>query len=165
MLRVAKSMLVGLTVLTLVGCGEKKTLDTVPVSGTVTLDGAPVEGANVVFAPTSGGGSAASGVTDASGHYKLTTLDPGDGAMPGSYSVMISKTTTGDDATSAAVKPGMSDEEATKAAMEARDASGGAAPTVEDLLPAKYKKPGESGLKADVAKGGPTEFNFDLKSE
>jgi len=166
MLQVTKTMLVGLTVLAFLGCGpQQSTLDTVPVSGTVTLDGTPVEGAKVVFAPTSGGGSAASGVTDASGRYKLTTLNPGDGALAGSYAVMISKTEqTGGDAASAAVKPGMSDEEATKAAMEAHVAGGEAEPEFTDLLPAKYKDPAASGLTADVAKGGETEFNFELKS-
>jgi len=159
-------MLVGLTVLSVFGCSAEKSLDTVPVSGRVTLDGAPVDGAKVVFAPASGGGSAASGVTDASGNYKLTTLDPDDGALPGSYLVMISKTEqTGEDAASAAVKPGMSDEQATKAAMEAHVAGGEAEPEFTDLLPAKYKDPAASGLKAEVTKGGQTEFNFDLTSE
>lgn len=166
MLQVTKTMLAGLAMLTLLGCGEQNSLDTVPVSGTVRLDGAPVDGAKVVFAPTSGGGSAASGVTDASGHYELTTLDPGDGALAGSYVVMISKTEqVGGDATSAAVKPGMSEEEATQAAMEAHLASGGGEPEFTDKLPAKYKNAASSGFKAEVAKGVEKEFDFDLKSD
>ncbi len=166
MLQLTKTMLVGLTMLAVLGCEAKRSLDTVPVSGTVRLDGAPVDGAKVVFAPASGGGTAASGVTDASGHYALTTLDPNDGALPGTYHVMISKTErVGEDPASAAVKPGMSEEEATKAAMEAHLASGGEEPEFKDLLPAKYKDPASSGFKVEVVKGGETEFNFDLKSE
>lgn len=164
MLRLTGTMVLGLMVMTLLGCGgPKSTLDTVPVSGLVTLDGAPVDGAMVVFAPTSGSGTAASGKTDATGRYKLTTQEPGDGALPGSYLVMISKSAA-EDATAGAVKPGMTDEEATKAAAEARDKTGGAEPTVKELLPAMYKDPAKSGLKAEVAKGGQTEFNFELKS-
>ena len=160
-------MLAGLTVLAVLGCETPTpTLDTVPVSGKVTLDGAPVDGAKVVFAPASGGGTAASGVTDAGGRYKLTTLNPGDGALAGSYLVMISKTEqVGEDPAAAAVKPGMSDEEATKAAMEAHVAGEKTDPEFRDLLPAKYKDPAASGLKAEVAKGGQTEFNFELESD
>ncbi|MHB8898320.1 MAG: Ig-like domain-containing protein [Thermoguttaceae bacterium] len=152
--------------LVVLGCDQpQEKLDTVAVSGKVTLDGAPVEGAKVVFAPTGGAGMAASGVTDASGVYKLTTRDPGDGAMAGSYAVMISKTEVEGGAAASAVKPGMTDEEATKAAMEARDAAGGAEATTKELLPEKYKDPAASGLKAEVAAGAPAEINFELTSK
>ncbi len=166
MLRLMQTVALGLVVLVALGCGSSNSgLDTVPVSGTVTLDGSPVEGARVVFAPA-GGGKAASGVTDASGRYKLTTLDPGDGALPGNYLVMISKTeATGQSPASEAVKPGMSAEEATQAAMEALDKGEQAEPQFEDRLPAKYKDPSKSGLKVDVAKGGQTEFDFQLTSD
>jgi hypothetical protein len=165
-MRAVATMLCSLGVMMLLGCGGGGgSLDTVPISGVVTLDGTPVEGANVVFAPTSGDGSAASGVTDSSGRYQLTTQDPNDGALPGSYMVMISKSTVGQDATTEAVKPGMSSEEATKAAMEAFEAGGQAEPEFVDELPAKYKNPSTSGFTADVAKGGQTEFDFALTSE
>ena len=158
-------MAIGLMVLTVLGCGPSTPgLDTVKVTGLVTLDGSPVEGATVVFAPTGGSGTAASGVTDASGNYQLTTRDPDDGVLPGSYLVMISKTEV-TDPTAGAVKPGMTDEEATKAAADARDAAGSAEATAKDLLPAKYKDPGASGFKAEVTKGGQTEFNFELTSK
>jgi hypothetical protein len=165
-MRFFASMLCGLAVLMLLGCGGGGgSLDTVPISGTVTLDGTPVEGANVVFAPTSGDGSAASGVTDRSGRYRLTTRDPNDGALAGSYLVMISKTTAGSGAATDAVKPGMSSEEATKAAMEAFVAGGETEAEFVDELPVKYKNPATSGFTADVAKGGQTEFNFALTSD
>ena len=164
MLRLMGVLIVGVTVLGILGCGTGPSLDTVPVSGTVKLDGTPVSGAKVVFAPASAGGMAASGVTDSNGVYKLTTRDPDDGAMAGSYLVMISKTEGGPDPASEAVKPGMTDEEATKAAMEARDAAGGAEVTVKDVLPVKYKSPADSGLKADVSESQ-TQFDFDLVSD
>jgi hypothetical protein len=149
----------------LLGCAGGGSLDTVPISGIVTLDGTPVEGASVVFAPTSGGGSAASGVTDRGGRYRLTTRDPNDGALPGSYLVMVSKSAVGESADSGAVKPGMSSEEATKAAMEAFVAGGQATTEFKDELPVKYKNPSTSGFTADVAKGGQTQFDFALTSD
>lgn len=65
----------------------------VPVSGTVTLDGLPVEGAGVTFYRTEGGkeGRAAGGRTDASGRYQLGTLTDTDGAFPGDYVVVVSR--------------------------------------------------------------------------
>ena len=84
------SLLAGLLVC--VGCGEKPASGTVPVTGLVMLDDKPVAGATVSFSPDAKGGRAAVGTTDASGRYTLTTKKPGDGAMPGAYTVMITKT-------------------------------------------------------------------------
>jgi len=166
MVRLTWLMVVGVTVLATLGCGRGGArLDTVPVSGLVTLDGSPVEGAMVVFAPTSGSGMAASGKTDASGRYKLTTQNPNDGALAGNYLVTITKTVVLSDAASEAVKPGMTPEEATKAAMEAYQKSGKAGPKFAEELPAKYKNPAASGFKADVVKGGKNEFDFPLTSK
>lgn len=164
MARLLGSMAVCLAALAILGCNQGgSSLGTIPVSGVVTLDGQPVEGAVVAFAPTSTTGRAASGVTDASGRYQLTTQDPGDGALPGSYAVTISKSDAG---STPAIDPSLTPEEATRAAMEARDAASdaGTDPVVKDLLPAKYKTASESGLKAEVA-AGKGEFNFDLKSD
>jgi hypothetical protein len=157
-------MVVGLAVLAILGCTSKAKLDTVPVSGTVTLDDKPVDGARVAFTPTSTTGTAAaSGVTDANGRYKLTTRNPGDGALPGNYLVMISKTETGGAPASEAIKPGMSDKEKEKAAY--LKAGKKADPKFTDLVPPKYKNPGTSGFKAEVTKGGKNEFDFPMTSK
>ncbi len=150
--------------LVVLGCAQpKEKLDTVPISGKVTLDGTAVEGAMVTFEPAATGGMAASGKTDSNGVYKLTTRNPEDGALAGSYLVKISKTEGG--AASDVIKPGMTDEEATKAVMDAQGAGGPAEATFKELLPEKYKDSATSGFKADVAKGGQTEFNFELTSK
>jgi hypothetical protein len=60
----------------------------IPVEGTVTLDGQPVEGASVLFEPK-GGGKPATGTTDAAGKFVLTTIEPGDGAVPGANKVAV----------------------------------------------------------------------------
>jgi hypothetical protein len=119
---------------------------TFSVTGTVTLDGDPVEGAAVNFIPTSGGKSAA-GVTDASGKYSLTTFASGDGAVPGEYNVTIAKYEGADDA---AEETGEGD----AGMMSAEYDSGVGAEEGDDvsksLLPEKYNDPNSSGLKATV---------------
>jgi len=70
------------------GCGASLT----PVSGTVTLDGQPVDHATVSFIPedatvTNG---EASGGTDASGNFTLVTRGS-PGAYPGTYKVVVTR--------------------------------------------------------------------------
>lgn len=67
------------------GCGSR---ETVPVSGVVRLNGQPVADAGIVFHPEVG--PLASGVTDSSGRYSLST-GSADGARPGEYRVTIEK--------------------------------------------------------------------------
>ncbi|MDB5308321.1 MAG: hypothetical protein JWO38_2523 [Gemmataceae bacterium] len=67
------------------GCGSGLT----PVSGVVKLDGAPVEGATVTFV-TEDGKQSATGFTDASGNFTLTT-DAKAGARAGHYKVVVVK--------------------------------------------------------------------------
>lgn len=164
MVRFAGTVLVALPILAMLGCTGAKSRDTVPVSGTVTLDGKPVEGAQVVFTPTGGGGAAASGKTDSSGVYRLTTREPNDGAKPGSYLVSVSKTEVVDP-TAGVIKPGMSEEEATRAAYEAKEKAGKDEPKVIEHLPAKYKNPATSGFKFDVTKEGKNVFDLPLSSK
>lgn len=57
------------------------------VSGTVTMDGAPLVGAYVRFFPESGRASAA--VTDESGNYELTFIRDSMGAVLGKHTVRI----------------------------------------------------------------------------
>jgi hypothetical protein len=64
------------------------------VKGTVTFNGAAVEGATIAFLPTDGGGLAAGGMTDASGNYTLTadnSLVAGAGTKSGKYKVTVKK--------------------------------------------------------------------------
>lgn len=63
--------------------------DTGMVTGVVTLDGSPVEGAIVTFQPSDGRPSA--GETDASGKYVLMYSVDVEGAKVGQHTVTISK--------------------------------------------------------------------------
>ena len=74
----------------LVGCGGNAGYpDTAPVTGTVTLDGEPLEGAKVSFAPVEGRHS--TGKTNAEGKYELRYTGAIKGAMLGTHRVMIEK--------------------------------------------------------------------------
>lgn len=68
-----------------IGCGPRFVLH--PVSGTVTLDGAPVPDVVVSFQPDSG--PAAMGMTDSAGRYNLRTPGRGQGAVGGRHAVWL----------------------------------------------------------------------------
>jgi hypothetical protein len=84
--------LLGLTVLLAAAAGCDGRRAPVPVSGTVTLDGNPVEGATVTFhlVGDDKDGRPAIGQTDKTGTFRLTTGTE-DGARPGEYKVVIVK--------------------------------------------------------------------------
>jgi hypothetical protein len=148
----------GVVVVLFAGCGAKSTVSTVPVSGTVTFNGAPLEGADVILHTTSEGGHNASGRTDSQGKFTLSTyISPSEnpeGALPGSYKVSISKmeASTG----------------TTPEQMMQKMATGGgpkAAPDFEpkSAIPEKYRDPTTSGLTATVPEGGDQAMTIDLK--
>lgn len=87
LLNVSLRMLVGSGVLVLLGCGQKEGL--VSVSGTVFLDGKPLEGATVTFHPIKGG-PVGSGVTEESGRFTVMT-GTRRGLKPGEYIVTVQK--------------------------------------------------------------------------
>lgn len=76
------------------GCGDGRP-GLVEATGTVTVDGKPVEGASVSFQPIAeemeGFGRPAVGTTDASGKFSLMTYEPGDGVPEGKYKVAVQK--------------------------------------------------------------------------
>ncbi len=74
------------------GCGPKEKRS--GVSGSVTMDGKPVDGAQITFTPKAGNPSnEAYGQTDASGKYTLRGLIGGEkaGVLAGEYKVTIIK--------------------------------------------------------------------------
>lgn len=110
------------------------------VTGTVTLDGAPVEGATVTFRPEDASGSGAFGMTNAEGKYELNTSTAVLGVEPGKYKVSVTKM-----------------EAAASDAPSEDDPSYGGAPKKEaapkHLIPEKYSRIESSGLTADVTPG------------
>ncbi len=69
-------------------CGQTNT-----VKGRVLLDGQPLAGATVLFMPDADSqGRPASATTDSDGYFELMTYRSGDGALPGTYRIVVSKT-------------------------------------------------------------------------
>jgi hypothetical protein len=116
-------------------------------SGVVMLDGQPLEGAEVVFYSAELE-MTATGRTDASGTFKLTTYDEGDGFVEGTHSVSISKRVWIE-------KPTRYDsaEEPQKALFP------------QELLAAKFTKPDTSQLQATIEKRGKNAYEFTVSSK
>ena len=128
------------------GCGNRNSFQ--QVTGVVTYQTAPVEGATVNFynAETK---TASYGRTDASGRFHLSTKATSDGAPPGSYVVTISKL----QATGGEVKeiaPGVLDPNPTPG-------------VTYHAIPPMYANQATSGLTATVTAGGKNDFEFHLK--
>ncbi|MEX2173005.1 MAG: hypothetical protein WD872_01500 [Pirellulaceae bacterium] len=152
------------------GCTEASS-GTVDVTGKVTKGGQPVSGAAVTFVPTAAGGKAAAGTTDEAGIYKLTTFVNGDGAMPGSYKVMITKfpgaapLASGIEASKEATPEDMdaiykSMEKQGKNIFGPETRDQGAAPQNE--LAAQFANAETSGLTAEVKDGAALTFDFEV---
>jgi hypothetical protein len=135
----------------MLGCGGAPTADyeklgLVDISGTVTLDGAPLADAVVMFeAPDT---TFCYGTTDAQGRYVLKLNSEKMGVIPGPKIVRISTTAS------------TGEEEGGGAAEEVDpDAAGG---NREEKVPACYHK--DSKLTVTVADSDP-ELDFDLQSD
>jgi hypothetical protein len=124
-----KYLLIACCVIALPGCGGDQRF--VPVQGRVLLDGKPVAGAAVLFEPE-GGGVPATGVTDGSGEFSLSTSGRGAGAVTGKHSVSVSK--------QVAAQPNRKVEEGEIVPMKFE-------------TPEKYASPQTSGLTIEVTRG------------
>jgi len=148
-----------LSLAVVLGCGgEPDKIKVIPVTGTVTLDGKPLEEATVTFLPQTAQGVAAAATTDKNGHYVLQTAGAHrPGAAPGQYTVTIMKIE---------VKPLRTQEESF-AQAKSQGANAMPLPTTESkqLLPAKYRNPALSGFTATVSDSGKNSFDFDVKSK
>jgi hypothetical protein len=145
----------------LVGCGSDLP-KTVPVTGTVTLDGKPLEGATVNLISDEGS-LAAGGVTDESGNFSLRTTVGDkmvDGAKVGTHKVAVTKTSSSGPAIEM-------DIEERKKMMEQMTTNPAITSDVkvQDLVPAKYKNPLQSGLVANVTQEGPNQITLELTSK
>lgn len=137
------SLLVG-TVVAIAGCQSKSTgANLYPVTGVVTYQGNPVDGARVVFAPTgeAAGVQAAAAQTDAQGRYKID-------AAPGEYVVTVTKTK-------------QPEAPAGGGAEYVPPQEGQAPPVPENILPAKYASSTTSPLRFRVEARENT-FNIEL---
>jgi hypothetical protein len=130
-----------------VGCGSPKTT---PVEGVVLLDGKPLAGASIQFVPQ-GAGRDATGETDKSGQFVMSTFQPRDGVVPSSYKVVISPPT------------GIADPAQYKSAEEAMAAAGKAAAkkdSAASAFPQKYARADQTPLVQEVPVKGKVKFEL-----
>ncbi len=129
------------------GCGESGPRME-PVSGTVTLKGAPIEGADVYFVHEQ---QVSVGKTDSEGHYDLVP-----GAVAGENKVYFSKIEGG---ASSEEDDGMAEIE-----MEAARSSGAGrkANVPKQIIPAEYSNASNPKLSFTVPSGGSTSADFEL---
>jgi len=161
--RAASFVLVATSLVLLNGCGSKLH----QVSGTVTLDGAPVEGAAVTFM-SDDGKKVYAGLTDASGKYTLYAGEK-PGATAGAYKVLVTKPkkVEGD------MTPGSADyvkhmakqskEQATKDTVGPSGAfspttTGGGTPQAKGELPPMYSAATTTPFNATVPASGPVDL-------
>lgn len=152
------------------GCGAKFPL--VPVTGTVMLDGQPLAGAFVIFAPVEpspGSLRVATGMTDANGRFTLrTNYEPrwtGMGAVPGTHRVTISKVVAAQDLPRAIYAEKLAQHTKRMRDMGMRPGSPG--DDVDrfgvELVPAKYLAMATTPLSAEVTPDGTNDVTFDLE--
>jgi len=135
-----------LSLSTVLGCSSKGSNlpKTVPAAGVVTLDGKPVDGAQVVLVPAGEGTTGATGVTNSSGHFELRAYPEKPGAIPGEYKAQVSKTI----------------EVKLKGSVD-----GGDAVRFDYAVPGKYTTADKSGLKVSIPETGNRDINFALTSK
>jgi hypothetical protein len=130
------------------GCGAKP----VKVTGTVTLNGQPVEGATVQFVPVNDGGRPAVGTTGADGGFSLTTIENHDGAMPGEYKVVITYNPPVETAPAQNTEQGM--KQATQAQSQAKRGK------PKYVIPAAYTDPAKTPVRQSVPTDGPVKIDI-----
>lgn len=142
-----------LSVLT-VGCSDGG-VDSVAVSGKVTLNGSPLEGVSVRFNPEAGGdGQFSQGITDSQGNYVLKDRRGREGVAPGKYAVTFSKLVRPDGSA-------ITEESAAEEAIDPDSVGGEGVP--KELLPPKYSDVTQAEHQVEVV--GPDTFNFTLVTE
>lgn len=142
-----------LLVIAFVGCGSSS--GTVPVKGRVTLDGEPLANASISFIPQ-GEGRQATGTSDANGEFTMSTIDPKDGALPGTYKVAIVPTSPMDQ-----TPEGLSADEAMAAAAAAAAKRKGKPAGPE--VPEAYTRVDKTPLTQEVPPKGP--ILYEIKSK
>lgn len=140
--KVTASAFTALLTLVMGGCGAGVDLErTVPVSGTLTYQGKPLEGYKIVFHPSEEkqGATAESGT---GGAFQLGTNEPGDGAAPGKHKVSV-----------IFIDEKMEGEPGKEVFKKL---------TPKIKVPTKYQNPDTSGLEVEIPENGNESLVIDL---
>ncbi len=105
----------------LAGCGSRRPA-TIPVEGVLQWkDGSPIGGASIRFMPVEEKGRDAVGYTDKDGTFTLSTFSADDGAIPGDYIVVVTKTASSAPASAQIPPSNPKDPDSMVKAMKAAD--------------------------------------------
>lgn len=149
-----------LATFTLAGCGadvDAGRKPVFPVTGTVTMSGAPLGGAKIAFAPQDGQPTAV-GKTDDQGKFQLTTYDYGDGAAAGSFNVVVNKFSVAPAGPSTDGEEG--DHEAAEEAASGHDAASEGAEN--QLIPVQYTSSKDTPFNVEVKTSGENDFTLEI---
>jgi len=138
-----------LVLVVLVGCGESGP-QVVPVSGTVTYNGAPLADATLLFTPQTGPTSQAK--SDASGKFTLVTAQQANGAVAGEHTVLVTKS-----------EPPKGMTEAQYEALVKSAGAGTELPPRRSVVPEKYSTLQESPLRVTISPAGESDLKVELR--
>jgi hypothetical protein len=143
------------------GCGSKNTA-LATVSGTVTHNGNPVDGAHVSLHSTvevdGKKGQSYAATTDSSGNYVIATNGKEPGIPPGLYKVTVTKY-EGKGGPMEGIDAGQLD------AMKSDTGATTKGIGPNNLLPMEYANPGSTKLSVTLDVGKNESKNFDLKGK
>lgn len=120
----------------LLGCGSGHELQTAPVEGRVTLDGAPLTSGYVMALPVKG--RMARGAIQEDGSFVLGSYSASDGAQVGEHPVIVT--------------PVPADE-------------GGSRPRSSQQIPRRYQRAASSGITVNVQPQGVRDWKIELTSQ
>ncbi len=135
----------------------------VPVTGKITYKGKPVAEAFVTFSSEKSP-RPANGTTDSDGRFSLTTFSTDDGAIPGEYQVLVTKSVSRGVSSDPGLAnaPDLSKGLPTGYSSAVSEKTGKVnLPSGENQLPAKYAD--GTHLKATVKATGKNDITFDLE--
>ncbi len=127
-------------------CGCQPRPDMAPVEGKVLYNDQPLHFGIVMFQPTQG--QIAQGIIQSDGTFSLSTFQPGDGAVPGTYNISVLCYEAHDPN-----GPGPKED------------AGGGMWLGKSLIPLKYTRTRSSGLSADVSLDKPNDVVLELKGK
>ncbi|MDR3232137.1 MAG: hypothetical protein LBT46_00460 [Planctomycetaceae bacterium] len=136
--------------LSIAGCGQRGLKGLSKVSGTITLNGQPLEGATISFSPQTPDTRGAAALSGAGGNFQVTTLHSNDGVQPGEYLISVSK---------------IESEGILPAAEVRRIGAKNYHPQRTQMVPEKYLKAETSDLKITVRKGRNDKLILTLEGE
>ncbi|MDR2441189.1 MAG: hypothetical protein LBE12_17650 [Planctomycetaceae bacterium] len=149
--------IVAFVVILFAGCFSQARLEGLaPVSGTVTLDDQPFEGAMVNLHPINVENKRPRlglGMTDNTGHFDIMTLQPKDGVYLGEYKVTVSKTIA---------IPKVTPEQEQKLIQQGKPIP---EPDIKELVPLLYTDVATTPLTTTIGVKGEKNLTIELKSK